>query len=105
MVGFFVAYLTGRTRPPGRSLPVGFPCGGHRGFPRLRFRTDPGLDLEGPVLGCDLQARLRRPDLRPAHRRNVWMALAEVSVLASRAIVPLEAQPPLSREQARHLGH
>src|ERR1700682_408167 len=67
---------------PRHSVPKRVPCGRCDGLPGIRCRTDPRLDLERPVVERDLKARLRRPDLWPAHCRHVRLALAEVNLIA-----------------------
>jgi len=65
----------------GQPVPGDFPGSRHYSILRVCRRAGSGLDLEGPDLGRDDQARNRRSSLRPADCRHLWLALASVEDL------------------------
>ena len=77
VVSIFAAYLTGRTHSSGANYLEVFRVAGCAAlWPTVLANCRIRSGKARP--GRDHQARDRRPDLRPAHRRNVWLALAKI---------------------------
>src|SRR5712691_4862429 len=90
-----------------RSLSRRLPRSGHCGVPRLRPGTSEQRHLEGPALGNDPEGSHRRPHLRFANRRHLWLALAPLAppVAVPRRVQRRETRCPIQvRASLAHIS-
>ena len=77
IVSIYAAYLAGATLAPGTPYLRVFQVAGATAFACYARRALAGPDLVQEVDDGDDQRHDRRPDLRPAHRRRLRLALAQ----------------------------
>ncbi len=78
VIGFFVAYLTGRTLAAGTNYLAVFRVAGTAAFLAYGLGNLSNGIWKGQTWGATIEGSHRRPHLRLADRGDVWLALAAV---------------------------